>query len=106
MSFRLAPTSRLLTSFAVMTALTPGRFLALSVLMFKIRACGKGLRRTLPERIPRRFTSAVYLVRPLTFAGPSTLGMDCPTGPFGVLFDIHFEVIVDGFLDVPTQSRL
>src|SRR4029450_6578478 len=95
MSFRLAPTNRLATSCTVMMALTPGKVLALEVLIFKIRACGKGLRRTLPQRIPGRSTSAVYLVRPVTFSGPSTLGMGCPTGAFGIVLDkIGFEFIV------------
>ncbi len=43
--------------------------------------------------MPGRSKSAVYFVRPVTFAGPSTLGMGCPTGPLGIALDkANFEV--------------
>jgi hypothetical protein len=55
----------------VVTALTPGRAIALSVLIDTIRAWACGLRLILPHNIPGNFMSAPKLARPVTLSTPS-----------------------------------
>ena len=81
------------TSAPVKTTWTPGTCCAREVSIWTIRACGKGLRRARPHRVPGSATSAVYCVAPVTFAGPSTLGVGWPM----VVYDIFFPS--------PTRSR-
>src|ERR1700730_2154 len=58
-------------SARVVTALTPGNAIALSVLIETIRAWAYGLRLILPHSIPGIFMSAPKLARPVTLSTPS-----------------------------------
>src|SRR5262245_56783479 len=55
----------------VMTALTPGSAAAFSRLMALMRACGWGLRKTLPTSMPGSVESAPNAARPVTLSTPS-----------------------------------
>ena len=58
-------------SLAVMTAFTPGSAAAFEVSIDLIRACGCGLRSTLPQIMPGIWVSAAYAARPVTLSRPS-----------------------------------
>ena len=58
-------------SARVVTALTPGSAIALSVLIETIRAWACGLRLILPHNMPGIFMSAPKLARPVTLSTPS-----------------------------------
>ena len=58
-------------SFEVTTALTPGSFSALEVSIDLMRACGCGLRNTLPQIMPGMVVSAANCARPVTLSMPS-----------------------------------
>src|SRR6187399_316660 len=58
-------------SRAVTTALTPGSASAFEVLIDLIRACGCGLRNTLPQIMPGMVVSAANCARPVTLSMPS-----------------------------------
>src|SRR6516165_12502450 len=58
-------------SARVVTALTPGKAIALSVLIDTIRAWAYGLRLILPHNMPGNFMSAPKLARPVTLSTPS-----------------------------------
>src|SRR5262245_21554330 len=72
------------------TALTPGSASALSKLIDLMRACGCGLRSTLPNSIPGCEKSAPKAARPVTFSRPSGLMVRLPihllsVDPFAVM---------------------
>src|SRR5690349_14946793 len=58
-------------SFAVTTAFTPGSFSAFEVSIDLMRACGCGLRSTLPQIMPGMLVSAANWARPVTLSMPS-----------------------------------
>src|SRR5512138_2289888 len=58
-------------SLAVTTAFTPGSFSAFEVSIDLIRACGCGLRSTLPQIMPGMLVSAANWARPVTLSMPS-----------------------------------
>src|SRR5689334_19628063 len=58
-------------SFEVTTAFTPGSFSALDVSIDLMRACGCGLRSTLPQIMPGMVVSAANWARPVTLSIPS-----------------------------------
>src|SRR4029450_7852625 len=58
-------------SFAVTTAFTPGSFSAFEVSIDLMRACGCGLRNTLPQIMPGMVVSAANWARPVTLSMPS-----------------------------------
>src|SRR6201998_3032793 len=58
-------------SARVVTALTPGNAIALSVLIETIRAWACGLGLILPHNMPGIFISAPKLARPVTLSTPS-----------------------------------
>ena len=73
-----------------MTALTPGRAWAFAKLIALMRACGWGLRRTLPNSMPGCAKSAPKAARPVTFSTPSGLMVRLPihllsVEPFAVM---------------------
>ena len=59
------------TSRAVTTALTPGSASAFEVSIDLMRACGCGLRKTLPQIMPGMVVSAAKAARPVTLSTPS-----------------------------------
>ena len=58
-------------SLAVTTAFTPGSFSAFEVSIDLMRACGCGLRNTLPQIMPGMVVSAANWARPVTLSMPS-----------------------------------
>ena len=58
-------------SRAVTTALTPGSASAFEVSIDLMRACGCGLRSTLPQIMPGMLVSAANAARPVTLSTPS-----------------------------------
>ena len=58
-------------SRAVTTAFTPGSFSAFEVSIDLMRACGCGLRNTLPQIMPGMVVSAANWARPVTLSMPS-----------------------------------
>ena len=72
-------------SARVVTALTPGNAIALSVLIDTIRAWACGLRLILPHSMPGIFMSAPKLARPVTLSTPSGRIGRVPT-TFSVVF--------------------
>src|SRR5262245_20257601 len=66
------------TSSPVMTATTPGNARAREVSIRTTRACGYFARRIRPCSIPGITRSCRYCVRPVTFSGPSRLGVPLP----------------------------
>src|SRR5712692_3167912 len=65
------------------TALTPGRASAFEVSIERMRACGCGECRILPNSILGTAKSSVYLPRPVTFAGESVMGSGLPMMEYG-----------------------
>ena len=66
-------------SSRVMTAFTPGSASAFEVSIETMRACGWGLRSTLPMSWPGRLKSAPKRARPVTLSTPSGRIVRVPT---------------------------
>ena len=75
-------------SFAVTTALTPGNASAFEVSIDLMRACGCGLRSTLPQIMPGMVVSAANAARPVTLSTPSGLN-GALADPLVVGDDVH-----------------